>query len=73
MVEINSFILFAWKTSWFVSDVSDSDDYSPLCSEVDITDFPLQLPDSEETATEQDCGSDITEIEENNSIPGWIY
>ncbi|RZC36130.1 uncharacterized protein BDFB_007081 [Asbolus verrucosus] len=47
---------------------SDSDDYSPVCSEVDTSDFPLPMMEDESPTGELDeCSEEIREVDDNLS------
>lgn len=49
------------------SDDSDSDDYSPVCSEMDEEDFPLVLQDVENISVEPSvCETETSDVAEYN-------
>lgn len=49
-----------------VSD-SDSDNYSPICSEADNSEFPLTLPEEDATLPTNES-SEVTELEVKQSL-----
>ncbi|KAJ8913033.1 hypothetical protein NQ315_002049 [Exocentrus adspersus] len=67
---------FSWTSPWsspnsLIHDISDydSDNYSPICSEVDNSEFPLPLLEEDvETSPNTEHSTDISELQEDKSL-----